>query len=366
MNKYFTPLITLIIVFIFHTTMEASMTPVLSETANLEVLTTKSNKSNKKKKKKKRSKNKKKYKNKRYNNKNNNYKKKQNNSYKRKQNNNYKKKQNINNKKKQNNNNQKRKNYTQNKKKNRENRRTTNSLVSSTGNHPTSGTMNDKLLIATGVSGQLLHRTGYITSYNKDKRVPFWTAWKLTSSHTTGTCQRKGTEYAADPDITGPRADNSDYSRSGYDRGHMCPAGDNKWDLKAMRQTFLFTNMCPQVGVLNQGGWNDLEIKCRAWARKYGAMYIVCGPIFNGKSHKTIGSHKVAVPDAFFKVILCMEGTPKAIGFIYNNDTSRGSIPSHAVSVDEVERMTGLDFYPALPDNIEQRVESENNFKDWQ
>ena len=100
-----------------------------------------------------------------------------------------------------------------------------------------------------------------------------------------------------------PRATNMDYINSGYDRGHICPSGDNKWSEEAQLQSFLYTNCCPQLHNLNAGDWNELEGKCRKWAQQYGGVYIVSGPLLLNKKHKTIGKNKVVVPEAFFKVV---------------------------------------------------------------
>lgn len=215
------------------------------------------------------------------------------------------------------------------------------------------------------ISEIILHRSGYTTSYNKTTRMPNWVAWELTAAHCSGPYKRKGSEFFEDEDVPTPRANNYDYSRSGYDRGHMCPAGDNKWSEQAMRQSFLFTNICPQNPNLNRGDWNEMENACRSWAKKYGSVYIVCGPILFKQKHKTIGSNKVVVPEAFFKVVLCMKGTPKAIGFIYRNTNGNRPKDSYVNSVDQVERITGYDFFCNLPDNIEKKVESNANLANW-
>ena len=223
----------------------------------------------------------------------------------------------------------------------------------------------DSLLIAQtkGMPEQILVRTGYITSYNKDTRCPNWTAWRLTSDHTSGPYKRKGVSFHEDDEVPFPKAQNADYQRSGYDRGHMCPSGDNKWSQQAQEDCFLFTNMCPQSHDLNSGDWNDLEQKCRKWAEREGSIYIVCGPVFRQK--KTIGRSKVAVPDGFYKVVLCMNGTPKAIGFYYDNEDSRRPMSAYVHTVDDIERMTGIDFFASLPDAIENRVEAYADAKEW-
>ena len=213
---------------------------------------------------------------------------------------------------------------------------------------------------------QILKRKGYTTSYNSKTKNPNWVAWHLTKSHTYGSFQRKDEMFTVDEDAKGGRATDNDYYNSRYDRGHMCPAGDNKWDKQAMEQSFLFTNICPQNHGLNKYEWNDLEILCRDWAREYGAIDIVCGPIYNQKSEqKTIGRNKVWVPDAFFKVVLCRQGSPKAIGFIYRNEGVKQKMEDAVYTVDEIEQLTGMDFFPALDDKTEDRIEAKASLSEW-
>ena len=214
---------------------------------------------------------------------------------------------------------------------------------------------------------QILHRRGYTTSYNRTTKTPNWVAWHLTAAHTHGRIQREEEVFTEDEDIPqGQRATDNDYYNSRYDRGHMCPAGDNKWDQLAMTQSFLFTNICPQNHGLNKYEWNDLEKLCRDWARQYGAVDVVCGPLFTTSGQqKTIGRNKVWVPDAFFKVVLCRQGTPKAIGFVYRNEGKKQPMSDAVHSVDDIERLTGMDFFPALDDNIENKIEAKANLADW-
>ena len=133
-----------------------------------------------------------------------------------------------------------------------------------------------------------------------------------------------------------------------------------------MEQSFLMTNICPQVPALNSGLWNTIEKQCRAWAQLYGEVYIVCGPIYFNQKHKTIGKNKIQVPEAFFKVVLRLKDEPKAIGFICRNASAKGRKKTDYVnSVDEVERITGMDFFSQLPDDIEQQIEGQADIKDW-
>ena len=240
------------------------------------------------------------------------------------------------------------------------------------------------------IPSQILERLGYITSYNKDTKCPNWVAWYLTKERIDGLFTRKGVpyydedgtaigiggitpetfrnSYFIDLDAEEPRQEHSDWlgRPSDIDHGHMCPAGDNKWDKAAMNQSYLLTNMCPQNSSLNSGGWNKLEEKCRKWANRYGDIYIVAGPIFYDGVKNTFGANKIAIPDAFFKVVLCMSGKPKAIGFIYENNSSSQSMFKNCCSVDRVEEITGFDFFSSLPDDVEDTIEETSNINDWQ
>lgn len=226
----------------------------------------------------------------------------------------------------------------------------------------------DKLVMQTSPKGtpeQILKRTGYVASYNKTTLLPNWVAWHLTAERTEGSAKRSGVDFAEDTEVPEPRATDWDYYNSGYDRGHMCPAADNKWSKKAMEESFLFTNMCPQNGNLNRGDWNEMEMACRKWAKKYGDLYIICGPILYKGKHKTIGKNKVVVPEAFFKVVLRTGDDPQAIGFIYKNTSGNRPKDSYVNTVDEVERITGIDFFPSLPDDVEKNVEATADIANW-
>ena len=212
---------------------------------------------------------------------------------------------------------------------------------------------------------QLLKRVAYMASYNSDLRIPNWVAWKLTAEHTEGANERKGMRFQEDKEVPKPRAVDADYVRNGYDRGHLCPSADNCWDATAQKQSFLLTNICPQDHKLNVGDWKELESQCRKWAKKYGCIYIVAGPVMMKGEHKTIGKNKITVPEAFFKVVLCMEGQPKAIGFIYRNEGDDRPKSYYVNTIDEVERITGIDFFPTLPNKIEDEVEATSCLDDW-
>jgi len=211
---------------------------------------------------------------------------------------------------------------------------------------------------------QVINHAGYIVSYNPDYRVPNWISYELTEYEIKGHLKRTD-KFVVDPDVKGVCATNEDYSHSGYDRGHMAPAADMKWNTRVMKECFYFSNMCPQKHSLNAGRWKTLEEKARDWAEQDSAIVIVCGPIVE-KGYQTIGSNKVVIPQRFFKVILAPYlDYPKAIAFIMKNDKESLPLSSYAVSIDSVEKVTGMDFFSALPDDIENRIESTNSTSGW-
>ena len=145
----------------------------------------------------------------------------------------------------------------------------------------------------------------------------------------------------------------------------MAPAGDMKWSEQAMKESFYLSNICPQNKRLNSGIWKDLEEQVRELARQKGKIYVVCGPIVSQRP-KTIGNNNVAVPDAFFKVLLQYEnGNWSAIAFMYPNQSGRKPLSTYAMSVEEIQKIADIDFFPALPDSIEQKAESEVDFSKW-
>ena len=220
-----------------------------------------------------------------------------------------------------------------------------------------------------GKNDLILKRSSYTLSFNKETNIPNWVAWQLDKKKLTEQVSRKGFNFRPDPDIAKSKAVvTQDYAHSGYDRGHMCPAGDSRWDGQAMMESFYMTNICPQHPNLNGGDWHELEQACRRWALE-GRLYIACGPILYKKgTPQYIGKeHKIRVPEAFFKVILTgvEKGKPRAIGFIYKNTAGNRLLDSYVNSIDQVERITGLDFFSELPDEIENRVEKAYNLKEW-
>lgn len=210
---------------------------------------------------------------------------------------------------------------------------------------------------------QIIRHSGYTVSYNKDLKIPNWVSYELTREETKGK-EKRGNRFIADPLVIGPIATNADYTRSGYDKGHMAPAADMKWSPEAMKESFYFSNMCPQHPQLNRRGWKNLEEKIRNWAIADSAI-IICGPIIE-KHPKTIGKNKVVVPQKFFKVVLSPFAKPiRAIGFLFNNEQAVEPLSSYVVTVDSIESLTNMDFFAPLPDEIENKIEANANYSLW-
>lgn len=215
-------------------------------------------------------------------------------------------------------------------------------------------------------SQQVIEHAGYTVNYNLSRHIPNWVAYELTDHEVSGAEERTN-KFLPDPMVEGDPVVTKDYSNSGYDRGHMAPAGDMKWSEQAMRESFYMTNMCPQNHSNNAGDWKDLEELARDLAHCYKSLYICCGPIVTDESN-TIGTvRKIVVPQAFYKVFLRQkpDGSWTSIGFVMPNAAGNRPLLTYMLSVDEVEQLTGIDFFYNLPDSVEDIIEADYNVSDW-
>lgn len=220
-----------------------------------------------------------------------------------------------------------------------------------------------RVKLPSGASNTTVTYPGFTVHFNPEYHIPNCVVYELTREESYGKRDRQG-NFTNDTDVKGC-ANPWDYTSSGYDRGHMAPAGDMKWSADAMNASFMMTNVCPQRKSLNSGAWNDLEIKVREWARRYGAVVVATGPVLS-RDMATIGKSRVAVPRHFFKVLLAeRHGKRIALAFIYPNKPCNEPMSAYVVSVDEVERRTGIDFFAALPDDEENNIEARSNINQW-
>ena len=209
--------------------------------------------------------------------------------------------------------------------------------------------------------------SGYSVCYRESYEQAEWAATCLTREKVSKKASSRTDNFRSDPQIVTGSASPDDYKSTGYDRGHLVPAADLAWSAESMEDSFYMSNMSPQAAKFNRGIWKELEEQVREWAKKYGTVYTVSGPILEKKKYKTIGESKVAVPEYYYKVLLAHTDDDKweAIGFILPNEDSKKSFIDFAVSVDEVEERCNIDFFAPLDDEAEAVLESQYNAAFW-
>jgi len=218
--------------------------------------------------------------------------------------------------------------------------------------------------LPTSTTGQVVVHDYYTLSYNEKYEQAEWVAYVLTPSHLKR-IDRKRPYFIYDKKVKTKSANYRNYKKSGYDRGHLVPAGDMRFSEKAFNDTFYTSNISPQNHKFNAGIWNILEQKTRYWTQKYGQLYVITGGILK-EGLRTIGKEKVAVPNQFYKIILdYTEPEIKAIAFLMPNENVNRALYKYVVSIDYIEQKTGIDFFPNLPDAIENRLEAASDYKGW-
>lgn len=211
---------------------------------------------------------------------------------------------------------------------------------------------------------QIIMREHYALSYLEEHEQAEWVAYELTVEEVQGTAERTD-DFREDPEVPTGSAALKDYYRSGYDRGHLAPAGDMKFSEEAMSESFYMSNMSPQKPAFNRGIWRELEEEVRELVVENGRLYVVTGPVFGNKSQK-IGENGVSIPESYYKVLLdYTEPEVKAIAFLLPNAGSKKDLYDFAATIDSVEQVTGIDFFPALPDLEEDMLESTLNVSVW-
>lgn len=218
--------------------------------------------------------------------------------------------------------------------------------------------------LPTSTTGQIVHHENYSLSYSEAHEQAEWVAYELKASHLSNT-NHKRPYFEIDDAVKTGAAHWRNYKKSGYDKGHLCPAGDRRFTKTAHDETFLTSNISPQKHKFNAGVWNRLEQKVRYWAKKYDGVFVVTGGILQDNL-KTIGEENVAIPNQFYKVILDnTNGKPKVLAFLLPHKDSNLPLYEFVVSVDKLEKLTGIDFFPELNDTIEAKIEASNDYKHW-
>lgn len=228
--------------------------------------------------------------------------------------------------------------------------------------------LHDLAIVSTpGISdGRMLHYPGFDVYFSPSDHQPYYAAWILTPENVRAIKTNRSNNFRPDPDVP-ESATLADYKHSGYDRGHIAPAADMRYSTESQEACFFLTNISPQHNTLNSKAWANLETQCRNWTERDSTLVIIAGPILSDHLTETIGDTRVTVPDRYFKVILApYANPPRAIGFIMPNSYVQGGVQASAMSVDRVEEITGFDFFSALPDELEDKIEAEARYSLWQ
>ena len=221
-----------------------------------------------------------------------------------------------------------------------------------------------KELLPSSTTGEIVNHKYFTLSYNEPYEQAEWVAYTLDKSHLTYD-DRKRPYFIEDPYVSSKSADWRNYKGSGYDRGHLVPAGDRRFSLQAYNETFYTSNISPQDREFNAGIWNDLEQQTRRWAKKYGTLYIFTGGVLESGLEE-IGHEDVNVPDAFYKIIARKKGDKiYTLSFLMPNKPQFTSLRNFVVSVDEIEKETGIDFFAKLSEKQQSAFEGSKNTTGW-
>ena len=205
-------------------------------------------------------------------------------------------------------------------------------------------------------------RTGYAITFDTTNHLAKWVSYNLSKEKLDHPVAERAKTFSKDPDFESSTP--AQYRKSGYHQGHLAAAADMRWSVQAMNESFYHGNITPQLPHLNVGVWKQLEDQVRIWAMEYGEIYITTGPVLESQLNKLPGT-EVSLPKRFYKVILEKNGPEvRAIGFVIPQEYT-GDLNSFVVSVDEVERLTGIDFFAGLPDDIENAVEASADIEKW-
>ncbi len=221
--------------------------------------------------------------------------------------------------------------------------------------------------LPTSTTGDIVRHKYYALSYVEKFELAEWIAYELTAERLNTDWVQRTNNFRPDPMVKTGSATPDDYRRTDFDRGHLAPAADMAFSTEAMSETFFLSNIAPQDPGFNKGVWRELEELTRDWARRFKHLYVVTGPVLSQPIKFWIGENQVAVAPAFYKVLLDLRQPElKAIAFIIPNETTTDRIESFATSVDEVEALTGIDFFPGLMEkSLEEELESKFDVKLW-
>jgi endonuclease G len=227
----------------------------------------------------------------------------------------------------------------------------------------------DKYLPTTS-QGIIIKHNNYIVSYVEKFEGSEWCAYEFIPEETIDNVDRKSGDFMKDPLIETGSAQHSDYTNTGYDRGHLAPAADMKFSADAMFESFYMSNVLPQAPKLNRNTWKYLEADIRNYViRTRDTLYIFTGGIIlnitNPTSINYIGSDSVAIPQFFYKIVYNQsKNNILAIAIPNYNDVSADYF-GYVSTVDEIEKLTGIDFFPELETLKQEIMESRRETINW-
>ena len=218
--------------------------------------------------------------------------------------------------------------------------------------------------LPTSTTNDIVVHEFYTLSYSEKNEQAEWVAYELKKNQLSHSNLERP-YFIDDPKVETGSASWKNYKHSGYDKGHLCPAADRRFSRKAFDETFYTSNISPQLNDFNAGIWNTLEQKTRYWAAKYDGVYVVTGGVLTNNL-ETIGNEEVSVPKYFYKILLDnSRGEYKVIAFLLPHEPSEKPLNLFVVPIDKIEKITGIDFFPNLPDDIENRLEKSADYKGW-
>lgn len=224
-----------------------------------------------------------------------------------------------------------------------------------------------KLIDSVGIAApipneQIVKHIAFTSSYNPTHRVPNYVVHVIPKDILYGNATRTN-DFRPDPLIKQNMSDSIDYWNSGYDRGHMAASADFKWNKKALSESYYYSNIIPQNNALNQNAWNRLEMQVREWAIDNSELIVVTGPILKPDLPKIQqGSFNVSIPKYIYKIVVdYFPPTYKAIAFLYPNKDVPYELEKHVISIDSIEKLTGIDFFPKLEDSLENILEAQHD-----
>ena len=216
-----------------------------------------------------------------------------------------------------------------------------------------------------GKADTIIERPGYALGYIEYHEQPAWVIYIMTKTEATTKAAKRTNKFRSDPEIPTGSATTGDYRRSGYDRGHLAPAADMAFPGQTMADSFFMSNMSPQKPAFNRGIWKDLEALVRSFAITEQKIVVVTGPILPKEKTITIGTNQVTVPTHYYKVIFDLTPPQKMIGFILPNEGCDEPLATFSVTVDAVEKATGLNFFSRVPKEEQKRLERTISVNVW-